>query len=34
MGSVNAIDIGLCIAFSSIGRIPAVKLIVQAIIGG
>ena len=34
MEGLIAVGIGLCIRFSPIGRIPAVKLIIKAITGG
>ena len=34
MEGLIAIGIGLCIGFSPIGRIPAVKLFIQAMTGG
>ena len=34
MKSLIAVGIGICIGFSPIGRIPAVKLFVTAVTGG
>ena len=34
MKTLIAVGIGLCIGFSPIGRIPAVKLFIQAMTGG
>ena len=34
MASLIAVGIGLCIGFSPVGRIPAVKLFVKAVTGG
>ena len=34
MEGLIAVGIGLCIGFSPIGRIPAVKLVIKAITGG
>ena len=34
MESLIAVGIGLCIGFSPIGRIPAVKIIIKAMTGG
>jgi len=34
MEALIAIGIGLCIRFSPVGKIPAVKLIIKAVTGG
>ena len=34
MQTLIAVGIGLCIGFSPVGRIPAVKLFIQAVTGG
>ena len=34
MKSLIAIGIGLCIGFSPVGKIPAVRLFIQAVTGG
>ena len=34
MKALIAVGIGLCIAFSPVGRIPAVKIFIKAVTGG
>ena len=34
MDALIAVSIGLCIGFSPVGRIPAVKLFIKAMTGG
>ena len=34
MESLIAVGIGVCIGFSLVGRIPAVKLFIKAVTGG